>query len=822
MRRKFMAVLSAAAVLAGGLTGSPATAAPSGALVAEADCIANPLPANDDSSTAPVLLPFKVNFYGTSYDRLYVNNNGNVTFNAPLSTYTPFGLASTNTPIIAPFFADVDTRGGGGYVGYGWGNTLYEGRPAFCVTWKSVGYYSNHNDKQNSFQLLLVQHGSSGDMDIVFNYDQIQWETGDASGGRGGLGGTSARVGFSNGSGEDGTFFEMPGSAVPGAFLDSSPTGLATGSAGSTQPGRHVFRIRGGYAPLTRYVALGDSYSSGFGMGGYAPGTNPDAWGGVNDCQRSDKAYSGIVARELRLDLDFHACQGGVTDDFYHAREGGAWGEQPQLAHLSTNDVRLLTFTIGGNDSGFAAIYEECVLGMELLPWNTCSDDDKVTKPLAKAFARLDGGADGGDATLAKIHPYPTVFGDARQRTPYAERVVIGYPTFFPASGADTTFRCQGIKRADQAWMHDQTVELNKIIKRNAELNGFRYVDPNEFFETHEFCGTSDDWFYGVREPGKVHPTPPGHEAIAEAILDELTNDSRPHFMVKPNASVTTGVAVGQALQRLAVGIEWPGSDIQLTLTSPSGTVYNRTAQPGGATGTHGPTWDQLSVPDPEPGNWTVTMYGADVDPQGEEARLTVAQIETPNKAPVAAFDVAFTNGALSLNAARSTDADGTIAAYDWYVQLADGTERVLHGVGASTALPAGQQFKVTLAVRDDDGASTYVSRMAVAATVDVKPGSADNPINIKSKGVTPVAILSTADFDATRVRPASVRVGPAGSAIDKSSVQDVNGDGRADLMLHVPTTGLGLRGGDTSLALSGSLRDGVPFVGSDRVRVLQ
>ncbi|MCA2215541.1 nidogen-like domain-containing protein [Jidongwangia harbinensis] len=822
MRHKLVATLSTAAVLAGGLIGLPAVAAPSGAVINEADCIANPLAANDDSSTAPVLLPFKVNFYGSTYDRLYVNNNGNVTFDTPLSTYTPFGLAGTRAPIIAPFFADVDTRGGGGYVGYGWGTTLYENRPAFCVSWKSVGYYNNHSDKQNTFQMLLVQHGSGGDLDIVFNYDQVRWETGDASGGSNGLGGSSARVGFSNGSGEAGTFFEMPGSGVPGAFLDSSSTGLSVTNTDSAQRGRHVFRIRGGYAPLTRYVALGDSYSSGYGMGGYARGTHPDTWGGVNDCQRSDKAYSNLVAQELRLNLDFHACQGAVTEEFYQSREGGAWGEKPQLDHLDTNDVRLLTFTIGGNDSGFADIYEECVLGMELLPWNTCNGDDKVTKPLAAAMARLDGGADGGDAAIAKIHPYPSVFGEARRRTPYAQRVVVGYPTFFRQGGADTTFRCQGIKRVDQAWMHDKTVELNKIIKRNAELNGFRYVDPNEYFQNHEFCGTDGSWFYGVTDDGAVHPTPPGHEAIAKAILEELTNDSRPHFMVKPNASVTTSIAVGQALQRLAVGIEWPGSDIQLTLTSPSGTVYDRTARPGGASGSHGPTWDQLSIPNPEPGTWTATMFGADVDPLGEEARLSVAQLEAPNKAPVADFDVAFTNGALMLDATRAADADGTIQSYDWYVQLADGTERVLHGVRASTALPAGQQFKVTLAVRDDDGTSTYAARTAVAATMDVKPGSADNPVNIKSKGVTPVAILSTAGFDATAVQPSSVRVGPAGIAIDKSAVQDVNGDGRADLLVHVSTTSLGLRGGDTSLALSGTLRTGVPFVGSDRVRVLQ
>ncbi|MBI3837471.1 MAG: hypothetical protein HY288_06010, partial [Planctomycetia bacterium] len=83
----------------------------------------NTLAANDDRSTEQVNLPFPINFFGTRFDHLWVNNNGNVTFNGPLSTFTPFGLTSNiGTPIIAAFFADVDTRGSdSGLVTYGTG-----------------------------------------------------------------------------------------------------------------------------------------------------------------------------------------------------------------------------------------------------------------------------------------------------------------------------------------------------------------------------------------------------------------------------------------------------------------------------------------------------------------------------------------------------------------------------------------------------------------------------------------------------------------------------------------------------------------------------
>ena len=80
----------------------------------------------------------------------------------------------------------------------------------------------------------------------VSAYDRIEWETGDASSGIGGLGGASARAGYSNGTGLPGTFFEVTGSAVNGALLDDHPTtGLAVNSNVGV-PGRFLFQVRSG------------------------------------------------------------------------------------------------------------------------------------------------------------------------------------------------------------------------------------------------------------------------------------------------------------------------------------------------------------------------------------------------------------------------------------------------------------------------------------------------------------------------------------------------------------------------------------------------
>lgn len=196
-------------------------------------------------------LGFTANFYGINRTSAFINNNGNVTFDAELATYTPFDLTSTGREIIAPFFADVDTRFAGDPVTFGQGTV--GGRDAFAVNWINVDYFSSSSShtNRNSFQLVLIDRSDtgSGNFDIEFNYDQIEWEAGTASDANSdGLGGNTARVGFSNGTGDPGTFFELAGSAVDGAFLDSGPAGtsLINNSLNSSVDGRYIFEARNG------------------------------------------------------------------------------------------------------------------------------------------------------------------------------------------------------------------------------------------------------------------------------------------------------------------------------------------------------------------------------------------------------------------------------------------------------------------------------------------------------------------------------------------------------------------------------------------------
>ena len=92
----------------------------------------------EDCTPTPIPLPFTANFYGTVYSSVYLNNNGNLTFGAPLSEYTPESLNQISVPLIAPFWADVDTRTGP-TVTYGDGTV--DGHRAFGVNWLNVGCY---------------------------------------------------------------------------------------------------------------------------------------------------------------------------------------------------------------------------------------------------------------------------------------------------------------------------------------------------------------------------------------------------------------------------------------------------------------------------------------------------------------------------------------------------------------------------------------------------------------------------------------------------------------------------------------------------------
>lgn len=121
-------------------------------------------------------------------------------------------------------------------------------------------------------------------------------------------------------------------------------------------------------------------------------------------------------------------------------------------------------------------------------------------------------------------------------------------------------------------------------------------------------------------------------------------------------------------------------------------------------------------------------------------------------------------------------------------------------------------------------GAGT--SGKTIPILIDIKPGSDVNPINLGSKGLTPVAILGTETFDVHTVNVSSVRF--AGAAVRRKpngtlqySYEDVNDDGILDLMMHFPTVDLDLDQDSTEATLTGIGGQNRCIAGTDVVRIV-
>jgi len=183
---------------------------------------------NDDGS-ALVSIPFNFCFYGTPYDSLYINNNGNLSFRNSFSTFTASPFPDATYDMLAAFWADVDTRGPLS------GLVYYKITPtAMIVKWEHVGYFSNEDDLLSTFQIVitdgtdpLVPNGN-----VSFCYSDMQWTSGWASGGDNGFGGEPATVGANQGDGQryfqigrfdtTGTAFDGPYNSADGVdVLDS-------------------------------------------------------------------------------------------------------------------------------------------------------------------------------------------------------------------------------------------------------------------------------------------------------------------------------------------------------------------------------------------------------------------------------------------------------------------------------------------------------------------------------------------------------------------------------------------------------------------------
>ena len=119
-----------------------------------------------------------------------------------------------------------------------------------------------------------------------------------------------------------------------------------------------------------------------------------------------------------------------------------------------------------------------------------------------------------------------------------------------------------------------------------------------------------------------------------------------------------------------------------------------------------------------------------------------------------------------------------------------------------------------------NDTVTFYQVPIQPSIDIDIKPGSDPNSINLKSKGVVPVAVLTTGDFDASTTDPGTVTF--AGASPLRWALEDVDNDGDMDMLFHFKTQDLGLDTNSTQATLTGATSNGWFIItGTDTVNIV-
>lgn len=247
---------------------------------------------------------------------------------------------------------------------------------------------------------------------------------------------------------------------------------IAAGIVAASAPALTGTGIASAATPSGAYVALGDSYSSGFG----ASSTYLDS------CDQSTAAYPYLYDQATALaSFAFEACAGATTTDVVDS----------QLGPLNAGTT-LVSMTIGGNDVGLLDVAAACAAGTD----SDC--EAAVVTAEEAALTQLPGALD-------------TLYTDVRDDAPNARVVVLGYPELFDTSVSNCTLLDQNKREA----IVGGADVLNGVIEAEVAVQrGFVYEDATQRFAGHELCDATP-WI----DAATLHPTADGQ---ADAYLPAL------------------------------------------------------------------------------------------------------------------------------------------------------------------------------------------------------------------------------------------------------------------------------------------------------------
>lgn len=245
-----------------------------------------------------------------------------------------------------------------------------------------------------------------------------------------------------------------------------------------------------GSAWATKYVALGDSYSSGTGTRTFYEST----------CQRSVYAYPYLL-HNAHPEWTFvnATCSGATTSSLLSS----------QVTSV-TSDTNWVSYTIGGNDAGFSSVITECAL-----PSWASDCNGKINTAQTFIKNTLPGRLD-------------SVNNAIKSRAPSAKVVVLDYPRLFNGEDCNAlTF----FSPSEETRLNETADLMKNVISAAATRAGANFVfrDVIPPFIGHAVCdgggGSSTEWINGLSNPvgESYHPKVTGHASGYYPVIHAVT-----------------------------------------------------------------------------------------------------------------------------------------------------------------------------------------------------------------------------------------------------------------------------------------------------------
>jgi len=243
-------------------------------------------------------------------------------------------------------------------------------------------------------------------------------------------------------------------------------------------------------AMAVKYVALGDSYSSGTGTRTFYEST----------CQRSVYAYPYLL-HNAHPEWTFvnATCAGAKTGDVINTQVNSV-----------TSDTNWVTYTIGGNDAGFSSVITECAQ-----PSWASNCDGAINTAQAYITSTLPGRLD-------------LVNNAIKSRAPNAKVVVLDYPKLF--NGEDCN-AFTWFSPSEESRLNQTAEMLRTAVSAAASRAGANFIfrDVIPPFIGHAVCdgggGSSTEWINGLSNPvgESYHPKVTGHASGYYPVVKGVT-----------------------------------------------------------------------------------------------------------------------------------------------------------------------------------------------------------------------------------------------------------------------------------------------------------